>query len=124
MIFGPLSESDLAHVIQKLDHYKAHYLVKDSSIEIPDSLVNLVEDELIAVGALTPIQVAELDHEEFLCVKCDYISVNAGSCPTHGGALVDYSTWVASKGKSGDSNIVGIVFAVLIVIALLVAFLK
>ena len=122
MIFGPLSETQISQVIAKLDQFKAHYVLTDSNIEVADSLVPLVEDELVRIGALPPLEEAELDHEEYLCLKCDFISTSAGSCPSHGGALVDYSAWVAGQGKGADSKIIGIIFATAIVIALLVAF--
>lgn len=120
MIFGPLSQSDLSVLTQKLDQYKAHYTITDSKIEIADSLVSLVETELVSVGALPPLEEAELEHEEFLCFKCDYISTTAGTCPKHGIALVDYSTWVAGEGKSSSDKTIA--FAIVIVVAIAIFF--
>lgn len=124
MIFGPLSESQLSQVTERLDHYKAHYTVTDSNIEVADSLVPLVEEELVKLGVLAPLQEEELEHEEYLCTQCDYISTHAGSCPSHGGALVDYSAWVAAQRQSGDNKTVAIVFAVVLAIALAIALLQ
>lgn len=118
MIFGPLSESNLLLLTEKLDQYKAHYTINNSQIEIADSLVPLVESELVSVGALPPLEEEELEHEEFLCMKCDYISANAGTCPTDGMALVDYSTWVANQGKHSNDKTIAFAFVIVIAIAI------
>lgn len=118
MIFGPLSESNLSLLTEKLDQYKAHYTITDSQIEVADSLVPLIEEELVKAGAIPPLEEEELEHEEYLCLKCDYISVNAGSCPTHGSALVDYSTWVANQGKHSNDKTIAFAFVIVVAAAI------
>ncbi len=124
MIFGPLSQSDLNLLIEKLDQFKAHYTITDSKIEIADSLVPLIEEELVKVGAIPPLEEEELEHEEFLCLKCDYISSHAGSCPTHGSALVDYSTWVANQGKHSNDKTIAFAFVIVVAIAIFFALFR
>ena len=83
-----------------------------------DSLVPLVEEELVRIGALTPLEEPELEHEEFLCPKCDYIAHSAGSCPKHGVALVEFSDWVAGQGTGSTDKSVAFVFVAVVAIAI------
>ncbi len=119
MIFGPLSEIQISQLISKLDQFKAHYTLSDSNIEVADSLVPLVEEEVVRIGALSPLEESELEHEEFLCPKCDYISEVAGSCPHDGTQMVDYSTWVAGQTVKSDSKTTIVIFAVIAVLVAL-----
>lgn len=115
MIFGPLSESDQSRLIGILDQKRIHYEITDSKIEISDSLLAQVEDELVQIGLLSPIVEEELDHEEFLCTECDYISTSPGTCPKHALPLLDYSSWVAAQ--SGQPMDRRVVFVLLLVAA-------
>jgi hypothetical protein len=124
VIFGPLSESQLSQVIAKLDQFKAHYTLDGENIEVADSLVPLVEEELVRIGALPPIEEPELDHEEYLCPQCDFISHVPGTCPKHGVALVDFSSWVKGEGKSSNDKVVAFVFVAVLVVAIYFMFLK
>lgn len=96
MILGPFSEDQISQLIEALDQKKVHYVRIGSQLEVADSLVHNIEVELEQMGMFDE-KVEELQHEEYLCLQCDFVSSSPGSCPKHGVALLEYSDWVAAQ---------------------------
>jgi hypothetical protein len=152
VIFGPLSEIDINLLTEKLDAHRAHYTIGVSKedlhesheeirkrpvdpdptyqsqkpflfIEIADSLVHLVEEDLEKMAQLTlPEEVEELASEEYLCTQCDYIAVVPGNCPKHGTSLLEFSDYAKQATQTADSVSNRIAFAVVLVVAGLIYF--
>lgn len=83
-------------------------------IEAKDAL--LIRGEVEKMGLTIGTRRAEPlpDVPEFLCRKCDYVSNEPGSCPTHQERLVGFSEWVADRQTNRDLVSRVFLYAVLI----------